>query len=375
MRELIHISGGKVVERKEEKSLPAKPFRFLKHEFTSYGSIDSRVFEPVDDDDVIEYLSELYDGLSDEEVERRRTFYDETTKRAVSGDVVEYHRYEEPPDTEDKVGNLIYKLIVNEDIDSLTDEEKSFIEAVRFNKRKDYTSIAAIVNDIVAVGKETGYQFPFLIVVSDWRHPKAFNKDVMVRESDARKNVHDIKQNDKVYTAPYGKYDPIFSKYYEYYTKCLDMGVEPHDCEIFNAIVKHFEKDDRTQKWMWTNIKFVGAILMIITILCIAILHVSPPSEKTLFEKGYTKQYIYIDNISGAMKTVDNVIDYVKDKYPTTLSLYSEKELKKEIKTENDIGLLGKDVNDLTTIKVPIVVKAKEVSVTIDKTSGKYKEA
>lgn len=372
MRELIHYENGKIVKRKEEKDLPSKPFSFLKHDFTPYGSIDSRVFEPVDDDDVIEYLSELYDGLSDEEVERRRKFYDETTERAFSGDVVEYHRYEEP-ETEDKVGNLIYKLIVSEDIDSLTAEEKSFIEAIRFNKRKNYASIAAIINDIVAVGKETGYQFPFLIVVSDWRHPKAFNKDIMVRESDARKNVHDIKRDEKVFAAQYGEYDPIFRKYYEYYTKCIDMGVKPHDCEIFNAIIKHYENDDRTQKWMWTNIRFVAVILTVIAILCIAILHVSPPTEKKLFEKGYTKQYIYIDNSSGTLKNIDNVVQFIKDKYPLTLSLYSEKELKKEIRNENDIGILGRDISDLKTIKVPIVVKATEVSVTIDKTSGKYK--
>lgn len=373
MRELIRFANGKVVERKEEKDVPSKSFSFLKHDFTAYGSIDPRVFEPVDDDDIIEYLSELYDGLSDKEVERRRKFYEETTKRAVSGDVVEYHRYKEP-ETVDKVGNLIYKLIVNEDIDSLTDEEKSFIEAIRFNKRKNYSSIAAIVNDIVAVGKETGYQFPFLIVVSDWRHPKAFNKDVMVRESDARENIHDIRRNDKVFAAPYGEYDPIFKKYYEYYTKCVDMGVEPHDCEIFNAIMRHYENDDRTQKWMWTNVKFVTAILTVITILCIAILHVSPPSEKSLFEKGYTKQYIYIDNSNMEMRTVDNVIEFVKDKYPLTLSLYSEKELRKEIKSENGLSFLGLDVRELKTVKVPIVVKAREVSITIDEASGKYKE-
>lgn len=372
MRELIRFANGKVVERKEEKDIPSKSFSFLKHDFTPYGSVDSRVFEPVDDDDIIEYLSELYDGLSDKEVERRRKFYEETTKRVVSGDVVEYHRYEEQG-TEDKVGNLIYKLIVSEDIDSLTDEEKSFIEAIRFNKRKNYSSIAAIVNDIVAVGKETGYQFPFLIVVSDWRHPKAFNQDVMIRESDARKDVHDIKRNDKVFAAPYGEYDPIFRKYYEYYTKCIDMGVEPHDCEIFNAIMRHYENDDRTQKWVWANIKFVTMILTIVTILCIAILHVSPPTEKKLFEKGYTKQYIYIDNSSGAMTTVDNVIDYVKDNYSLTLSLYSEKELRKEIKSENGLSFLGLDVRELKIIKVPIVVKAKEVSVEKDETSGKYK--
>jgi hypothetical protein len=372
MRELIHMTNGKITEKREEKGTPAKPFSFLKSYFTPYGSVDPRVFEPVDDEDIIEYLSELYDGLSDKEVERRRRFYDETTKRAVSGDDVEYHRYEEP-ETEDKVGNLIYKLIVSEDIDSLTNEEKSFIEAIRFNKRKNYTSIAAIVNDIVAVGKETGYQFPFLIVVSDWRHPKSFNQDVMIRESDARKDVHDIKRNDKVFAVPYGEYDPIFRKYYEYYTKCIDMGVEPHDCEIFNAIMKHLQNDDRTQKWMWTNIKFVGAILMIITILCIAILHVSPPTEEMLFEKGYTKQYIYIDNSTREMGTVDSVIEFVEDKYPTTLSLYSERELKKEIETENGISLLGRDVRDLKIIKVPIVVKATEVSVEKDKTSGKYK--
>lgn len=372
MRELIRFANGKVAERKEEKDVPSKSFSFLKHDFTPYGSIDPRVFETVDDNDIIEYLSELYDGLSDKEVERRRKFYEETTKRVVSGDVVEYHRYEEQG-TEDKVGNLIYKLIVSEDIDSLTDEEKSFIEAIRFNKRKNYSSIAAIVNDIVAVGKETGYQFPFLIVVSDWRHPKAFNKDVMVRESDARENIHDIRRNDKVFAAPYGEYDPIFKKYYEYYTKCVDMGVEPHDCEIFNAIMRHYENDDRTQKWMWANIKFVTAILTVVTILCIAILHVSPPTEKKLFEKGYTKQYIYIDNSSGAMTTVDNVIDYVKDNYSLTLSLYSEKELRKEIKSENGLSFLGLDVRELKIIKVPIVVKAKEVSVEKDETSGKYK--
>ena len=372
MRELIHISNGKVSERKEEKSLPARPFRFLKHDFTPYGAVDPRVFEPVDEDEVIEYLSELYDGLSDEEVERRRKFYDETTERAMSGDVLEYHRYTDG-DTEDKVGDLIYKLIVSEDIDSLTDEEKSFIEAIRFNKRKNYTSIAAIVNDIVAVGKETGYQFPFLIVVSDWRHPKSFNQDVMIRESDARKDVHDIKRNDKVFAVPYGEYDPIFRKYYEYYTKCIDMGVEPHDCEIFNAIMKHLQNDDRTQKWVWSNIKFVTMILTIVTIICIAILHVSPPTEEMLFEKGYTKQYIYIDNSNSEMGTVDSVVEFVEDKYPTTLSLYSERELKKEIKNENNISLLGRDVKDLKIIKVPIVVKATEVSVEKDKTSGKYK--
>lgn len=372
MRELVHISNGKIVKRREENETPAKPFSFLKHDFTPYGSVDPRVFEPVDEEDIIEYLSELYDGLSDKEVERRRKFYDETTKRAVSGDDVEYHRYKEP-EAEDKVGNLIYKLIVSEDIDSLTDEEKSFIEAIRFNKRKNYTSIAAIINDIIAVGKETGYQFPFLIVVSDWRHPKAFNQDVMVRESDARKNIHDIKRNDKVFAAPYGEYDPIFRKYYEYYTKCVDMGVEPHDCEIFNAIMKHLQNDDRTQKWMWTNIKFVTTILTVITILCTVILHVSPPTEEMLFEKGYTKQYIYIDNSKMEMSTVDNVIEFVKDKYPLTLSLYSEKELKKEIKSENDLSFLGLDVKELKIIKVPIVVRATEVSVEKDETSGKYK--
>ena len=371
MRELIHVSNGKVVERKEE-GLPSKHFSFLKHDFTPYGSVDPRVFEPVDEDDIIEYLSELYDGLSDKEVERRRKFYDETTKRAVSGDDIEYHRYEEP-EIEDKVGNLIYKLIVSEDIDSLTNEERAFIEAIRFNKRKEYTSIAAIVNDIVAVGKETGYQFPFLIVVSDWRHPKSFNENVMVRESDARKNVYDIKRNDKVFAAPYGEYDPIFRKYYEYYIKCVSMGVEPHDCETFNAIIKHLQNDDRTQKWVWTNIKFVTIILTIVAILCIAILHVSPPTEEMLFEKGYTKQYIYIDNSNSEMGTVDSVIEFVEDKYPTTLSLYSERELRKEIKSENGISLLGRDVRDLKIIKVPIVVKATEVSVEKDKTSGKYK--
>lgn len=373
MRELIHITDGKVSERKEEKSLPERPFRFLKHDFTPYGAVDPRVFEPVDEEEIIEYLSELYDGLSDKEVERRRKFYDETTERAISGDVLEYHRYTDG-DTEDKVGNLIYKLIVNEDIDCLTDEEKSFIEAVRFNKRKEYSSIASIINDIVAVGKETGYQFPFLIVVSDWRHPKAFNRDVMVRESDARKTVGDIKRNDKVFAAPYGEYDPIFRKYYQYYTKCVDMGVKPHDCETFFAIMKHWENDDIKQKYAWTNIKFVLVIAIIVGLICTMILHVSPPSEDELVSKGYTKQYIYIDNSSKAFKNVDNVIDYVKDRYSLTLSLYTEKELKKEIKSENNVGLLGREISELTRIKVPIVVRISEVSVTIDKASGRYKE-
>lgn len=373
MRELIHISSGKISERKEEKSLPAKPFRFLKHDFTPFGSIDPRVFEPVDEDDIVNFISELYDGLSDEEVERRRTFYNETTARAVNGDDVEYHRYDEPNEY-DKVGNLIYKLIVSEDMDSLTDEEKAFIEAIRFNKRKQYTSISAIINDIVEVGKETGYQFPFLIVVSDWRHPKSFNDDVMIRESDARRNIGDIRRGEKVAASPYGEYDPVFRKYYEYYLKCIDMGVDAHDCETFCAIVKHFENDDRAQKYIWTNIKFVSIILCMVAIICIAILHVSPPTEKGLFEKGYTKQYIYIDNTTKTFRNVDEIVDYVKEEYPLTLSLYTEKELKKEVRTDNNIGILGRDIAELDVVKVPIVVKATEVSVTIDKTSGKYKE-
>lgn len=373
MRELIHISGGKVSERKEEKSLPAKPFRFLKHEFIPYGSVDPRVFEPVDEDEIIEYLSELYDGLTEKEIERRRKFYNETTERAFTGDDVEYQRYDEP-ETEDKVGNLIYKLIVNEDMDSLTNEEKSFIEAIRFNKRKNYTSIAAIVNDIVAVGKETGYQFPFLIVVSDWRHPKAFNDTVMVRESDARKNIKDVQRNQKVCATPYGKYDPIFRKYYEYYEKCIDMGVTPHDCETFFAIVKHWESDDRKQIYVWTNIKFVSVIIIIVALICTAILHVSPPTEGELADKGYTKQYIYIDNSEKTFKNVDDVVNYVRERYSLTLSLYTEKELKKEISTENGVGLLGRDITDLEIIKVPTVVPISEVNVAFDKTSGKYRE-
>ena len=152
------------------------------------------------------------------------------------------------------------------------------------------------------------------------------------------------------------------------------MGVTPHDCETFFAIVKHWESDDRKQRYVWTNIKFVSVIIIIVALICAAILHVSPPTEGELADKGYTKRYIYIDNSEKTFKNVDNVVDYVGEMYSLTLSLYTEKELKKEISTENGIGLLGRDITDLKIIKVPIVVPISEVNVAFDKTSGKYRD-
>lgn len=312
-----------------------------------FGGLDKRLFEEHNDEDVLTYISEMYSNrfLTEADIEYRQQFFNDTTRRVVEGDDVEYYEFN---GNSDEFSELIVKLVKYDT--NFTPKEQVFLDALMMTYPRRHTQILYdIYHNIIQKGVKT---LPFKIVVNDNLNDKLFLPEIMVRKSRVEKDVSDVKEYDRVSTKQYGAYDKVYNDYKKYYTKCGELGIEPHDCEAFIAIKRHLENDDRFEKKIKANIKFLSVLIFVVIFICWGIFHTSIPSDDEIYSKGFEKSVVAVTGVT----TTYEAIGYVHQYYPVTFSVYTEKQLRKELLSLNknaDDRFLNKE------IKIPVLVPRK----------------
>lgn len=156
-------------------------------------------------------------------------------------------------------------------------------------------------------------------------------------------------------------------KYFEYYDRCLELGITPYSAEVWSAIKRQLNNKRNLYKKRVKEVKILSLLLMVIVISLNILFGGNPPDVYNIIDKNNTKSYITVEyqdtficksinsyNEQIAIRTIDDSIKYIETFYPETFQYYKYKDLKKEIRKINKCDIFGEFID--RKIVLPIIV-------------------